>query len=180
MSPKVTMKIDTPISTAEARLTAIQAAWSKVFVFSLVNWLGCVAGYWLYWHCFNLWVGNPFTWLLYQCDALGSFWGLLFLILQAMAFFIWFFTDSFRRLSLIVCFFANSAVVILVEFFNYNTIIVDTTWFGVYGLISIVILGTFLGWFLFRTARKIVNRRTANHASKVTTSRLGHPGVRGR
>jgi hypothetical protein len=166
------MRIDTPISTAEAQLAAIQAAWSRAFVFTLVNWLGCVAGYWLYWHQFNLWVGNPFTWLLYQCDALASAWGLLFLILQAIAFCIWFFTDSFRILSLIVSFFANSAVVILVEFFKYNTIEIDTTWFGVYGLISIVFLGTFLGWFLFRIARRIVNKRTASHSSNVTTSRL--------
>jgi hypothetical protein len=160
------MRIDTPITTAEAYFSAIQTVWSRAFVFTLVNWLGCVAGYWIYFHRFNFWVGNPFTWFFYQCDALANAWGLLLLLLQVTAFCIWFFTDSFRIFSLSVSFVANSAVVILVEFFDKNTIKIDTTWFGVYGLISIVIIGTFLGWMLFRITRKILSRRTAKQMNR--------------
>lgn len=137
----------TPITTGEATFEALQVSWSRVLALAVVTWLGVVAGHWLTQDEFNIWSGNPLSWLYYQSQALKSGWGYLLLILQLSSFYVWAFTDSFRITSLTTAFVSN----ILQVYVVYRVIRVDSNWFVCAGLIAMIIIGTFAGWRFYRS-----------------------------
>lgn len=137
----------TPITTGEATFDALQVSWSRVLALAVVAWFGVVTGHWLTQNEFEIWSGNPLTWLYYQSQALKIGWGYLFLALQIVAFYLWAFTDSFRITSLTTSFVSNVLQVYVV----YRVISVDSNWFVCAGLIATVIIGTFAGWLFYRS-----------------------------
>ena len=144
------MKPKTPISSAESALEAVQSTWSNALILSSVAWLGVVAGVWLSRNEFDIWAGNPLYWLYCQFLALRCGWGYIFLALQVLAFYVWMFTESCRTLSLATSFIANGLQIIIV----YKSLKVDPDWLVCIGLVSLICLGTYAGWFAYRSILK--------------------------
>lgn len=146
------MKPKTPISSAEATLDAVQSVWARTLTLSVVAWLGIVAGFLLSENEFDIWVGNPLYWLYFQCEALRDGWGVIFIVFQAFAFYVWMFTDSFRMLSLATCFIANGLQLVIIK----KSFRLDPDWLVFIGLLAQIFIGTYVGWFAYRSFR---NRR---------------------
>ena len=138
------MKIN--ITSGEAIGEAFKSTWSRIALYTVVAWSGVLLGVHLTYGIESLWDGNPLSWLFFQSLALKHLWGYFFFFLQALACYTWTFTNTFRILSLSVAFVANFAQLYVIK----EVLHVDPQWFIIAGLISLILIGTYAGWRIYR------------------------------